>query len=138
MTIEDNIQVVKTAYAAFGRGDVPGLIAMLTDDVQWEAPGEGLMLSGKYRGRDGAAQFFQKLGQSLEMLAFEPREFVAQGDRVIVLGSEKVKIKSTNRTLAVDWVMVFTVRGGKVASFTEYTDTQAFATAEGIIAKAAS
>lgn len=138
MTIEDNIQVVKNAYAAFGRGDVPGLLAMLTEDVQWEAPGEGLLLSGIYRGRDGVAQFFQKLSQSAEIIAFEPREFVAQGDLVIALGSEEGKIKSTNRTFAVDWVMVFSIRGGKIATFREYTDTQAFADAEAIGAKAAS
>jgi ketosteroid isomerase-like protein len=131
------LQVVKDGYAAFGRGDIQGLLGMLSDDVEWQIPGEGLPLSGTYRGRNGVGQFFQKLAQDSEILAFEPREFVAQGEQVAVIGWQRAKIKATNRTIELNWVMVFTVRGGRIAKFREYTDTQALAAAYASIGQAA-
>ncbi len=51
------------------------------------------------------------LGDS-EILAFEPpRQFVAQDDNVAVIGWERARVKATNRTVEVNWVMAFTVRG---------------------------
>lgn len=137
MSTEESLQVVKDGYAAFGRGDIQGLLGMLSEDVEWHIPGEGLPLSGTYRGRNGVGQFFQKLAQDSEILAFEPREFVAQAEQVAVIGWERAKIKATNRTIELNWVMTFTVRGGKIAKFREHTDTQALAAAYASTAHAA-
>ncbi len=129
MSTEESLQVVKAGYAAFGRGDLPGLLALMADDVEWNSPGVGLPLSGTYRGRDGVASFFQKLSTEAEILDFQAREFVAEGDRVLVVGWERSKVRATNRIFEMDWVMSFTIRDGKVVSFREYTDTKAMADA---------
>ena len=55
---------------------------------------------------------------------FEPREFVAQGDKVVVLGYYKART-AAGRPFASDWVMIFTVANGKVARFQEFTDVAA-------------
>ncbi len=138
MGTQDSLEVVKAGFAAFGRGDMPGLLALMAGDVKWEVPGPGLPLAGTYTGRDGVASFFQKLGADVEILEFEPREFIADGDRVLVVGWERVKIKATNRTVEVDWIMSFTVRDGKVAKYRQFTDTKALADAYGLAARAAS
>ncbi len=57
----------------------------------------------------------------------EPREFVAQGDRVLVVGFATGKIKATNKTFRDDWVFAITVRNGKLTNIREYVDTQALA-----------
>jgi hypothetical protein len=54
-----------------------------------------------------------------------------------VVGWERAKVKATNRTVELDWIMSFTVRNGKVAKFREYTDTKALADAYGSAARAA-
>ena len=59
----------------------------------------------------------------------EPPEFVAQGDRVLVIGVAKGTIKAANKTFEDDWVFAITVRNGKVANIREYIDTQALAQA---------
>ena len=59
----------------------------------------------------------------------EPREFVAQGDRVLVVGFARGKIKATNRTFEDDWIFAITVRNGRLTSIREYVDTQALARA---------
>jgi ketosteroid isomerase-like protein len=59
----------------------------------------------------------------------EPREFVAQGDRVLVVGFAKGKVKATNKTFEDNWIFAITVREGKLRSIREYIDTQALARA---------
>ena len=57
------------------------------------------------------------------------RSFVAQGDRVLVVGVATGKIKATNKPFKDDWVFAITVRNGKVANIREYIDTQALSRA---------
>ena len=59
----------------------------------------------------------------------KPPEFVAQGDRVLVVGVATGKIKATNKTFKDDWVFDITVRDGKLTKIREYIDTQALARA---------
>jgi len=81
MSAQENVQIVKDAYAAFGRGDIQGLLALFAEDIEWIVPGEGWPLAGTYRGHAGVAEFFQKISKMLEMSPLEPHEFVGQGDR---------------------------------------------------------
>jgi ketosteroid isomerase-like protein len=136
MSTQENVQVVKEGYAAFSRGDIPGLLKLFAEDVEWQIPGAGLPLAGTYRGHDGVANFFQKLAAEVDFLDFQAREFLADGDRVLVVGWERVKIKATNRTVDLDWIMSFSVRNGKVATFREFMDTKAIADAYGLAARA--
>jgi len=129
MGTSENLQLVKEGYAAFGRGDLPGPLALMAADVVWDIPGDGSPLAGSYRGPEGVAEFIQKLGAQTEVLDFQPREFMADGDRVLVVGWERVKVRATGRSADIDWVMTFTVRNGKVAAFRQYTDTKAIADA---------
>jgi uncharacterized protein len=129
MSTAESLQIVKDGFAAFGRGDLPGLLALMAEDVVWDIPGNDLPLAGNYRGREGVASFFQKLVSQTEVQDFQPREFVADGERVLVVGWERVKVKATGRTAELDWVMAFTVRNGKVAVYRQYTDTKAIADA---------
>jgi uncharacterized protein len=137
MGIQENVQLVKDGFAAFARGDIQGLLALFAEDIEWVIPGAGLPLAGTYRGHAGVASFFQKLNDDSEILAFEPREFVAEGDRVLVVGWERARVKATNRMYQSDWVMAFTVQNGKVTKFHEYGDTQANAEAHVQTASAA-
>jgi ketosteroid isomerase-like protein len=126
MNEQENTQLVKQAYAQFLRGDISGLLETMHDDVQWELPHiENVSFSGARRGKDQVAQFFSELNRQQQALQFEPREYVAQGDKVIVLGHYAWTVKSTDRRYEGDWVHVFTVRDGKLAAFREFGDTAA-------------
>jgi ketosteroid isomerase-like protein len=71
------------------------------------------------------AQFFTDVGETLELLQFEPRKFLAQGGKVVVFGYQRTLAKLTNRTFESEWVMVFTLRAGQVVCFRAYHDTAA-------------
>jgi len=65
----------------------------------------------------------------LETAYPKPPEFVAQGDRVLVVGLATGRIKATNKPFKDDWVFDITVRNGKLTKIREYIDTQALARA---------
>jgi ketosteroid isomerase-like protein len=128
MSTEKNVQTVKDFFAAIGRGDREGLLALVAEDIEWIIPGEDWPLAGTHRGHAGLADLLQTASKSMET-STEPREFVAQGDRVLVVGFAKGKIKATNMTFEDDWIFAITVRGGRLTSIREYIDTQALARA---------
>jgi ketosteroid isomerase-like protein len=130
MSTEDNKRVVRTVFEKFGRGDVPGLLEMITEDAEWAAPGpETVSYFGERRGPDGALEFFKNLGAAVEFESFEPGDFIAEGDRVVALGRERGRVRSTGKTFDNAWALVFTVRGGKVAGLRIYENTAAIAEA---------
>ena len=79
----------------------------------------------------GARGFAGDGSQSVET-STEPRELVAQGDRVYVAGFARRTIKATNKTFEDDWIFATTVRDGRVTRLREYIDTQALARASQI------
>ena len=120
-----NTRLVQEAYAAFGRNDVPGILATLDDNVVWKAvhgASPQVPTAGERRGKLAVTEFFKILGESLQFERFEPREFIAQGDRVAVLGSYAART-STGKRIDSEWVMLFGFRNGKIAEFQEFTNT---------------
>ncbi|MBZ5762346.1 nuclear transport factor 2 family protein [Rhizobium sp. VS19-DR104.2] len=128
MSIEKNIQTVKDFFAAIGRGDGEALLALVTEDFEWIIPGEEWPLAGTYRGHAGLAALLATASKSMET-STEPREFVAQRDRVLVVGFANGKVKATNKPFEDDWIFAMTVRDGRLTNIREYVDTQALALA---------
>ena len=65
------------------------------------------------------------MNEVFDIQRFEPKEFIVQGDRAVVLGSETARVRASGTVLELDWVHVFALRGGKVVSFEEFFDTAA-------------
>jgi len=131
----DHVQIVKYFFAAIGSGDMQALLALSAEDIEWIIPGEDWPLAGTYRGHAGLADLLQR-SEMLET-STEPREFVAQGDRVLVIGFAKGKVIATNKTFEDDWVFAITVQNSKLKSIREYIDTQALAEASEMAADSA-
>jgi uncharacterized protein len=129
MSIEKNVQVVKDFFAAIGSGDKQRVLALVAEDIEWIVPGADWPLAGTHRGHAGIVDVLQKASEAVETTYPEPPEFVAQGDRVLVIGVATGKIKSTNKAFKDEWVFDITVRDGKLTRIQEYIDTQALARA---------
>lgn len=128
MSIEENVQTVKDFFAAMGRGDKQGLLALSAEDIEWIIPGTDWPLAGTQRGHSELAALLQKASE-MEISSSIPPEYVAQGDRVLVVGFAEGKVKATNKTFEDNWVFAITVRDGKLTNIREYIDTQALARA---------
>ena len=128
MSIEENVRIVKDFFAAIGGGDQQTIRTLTAEDIEWIIPGEDWPLAGVRRGHAGLADLLQKASE-MEISSPEPAEFVAQGDRVLMVVFARGKVKATNRTFEDHWVFAITVRNGKLAKIREYIDTQALARA---------
>src|ERR1043166_6027616 len=137
MSIEKNVQIVKNFLAALGRRDKQGLLALSAEDIEWIIPGEDWPLAGTHRGHAGLENILQQANETVETSFPEPPEFVAQGDRVLVVGFARGRIIATNKTFEDHWVFAITVRNGKLTNIREYIDTQALARASEMAAMTA-
>ena len=127
MSTEENVQIVKDWFAATG-SDMQRMLALSDENIEWIIPGRDWPLAGTHRGHAGLTDLLQKASE-LETSYPGPPEYVAQGDRVLVIGRATGKVKATNKSFVDDWVFDITVRNGKLTHIREYVDTQALARA---------
>ncbi len=113
--------VVQQAYAAFADGNIPALLDLVSDDVEWTSP-ETLPQGGSFKGRDGVLEFFQRVGaawsslhltvEALDDLSGDLVVGVVQADGTLANGSPG----------HYGAAHVFTVTSGKISGFREYVD----------------
>jgi uncharacterized protein len=119
-----NVKVVQDAYAAFTRGDIPGVLKQCANDIDWQVFGPPeLPVGGQRKGTSEVQAFFRDVDATWDFERFEPRQFIAQGDDVVALGLYAGTAKGTGRPFKAEFAHVFTVRDGRVVRFREYTDT---------------
>jgi ketosteroid isomerase-like protein len=95
--------------------------------VEWIQQGSSVIpFAGTRHGHEGVAEYFSLLDENLEFEQFEPREFVAQGDTVVVVGFERSVSKATGHTIETEWAHVYTLRDGKIAKGRFFEDTGAY------------
>ena len=125
MPEKDNIKVVQDAYDAFGRGDVQGILDVLDANIVWKGvygAGPHVPTSGERRGKAQVGEFFKQVAENVNFSSFEPKEFIATGDKVVALGHYKATTP-IGKAFDSDFAMVFTLRNGKVTEFQEFTDS---------------
>lgn len=130
MNIEENRQLTMSGYQKFANKDIAGLLDTFTDDIEWESiDNDEIPFAGTYHGKSEVGRYFSELDQAQEAVQFEPREFICEGDKVVVLGQSRWTVRSTGQTYDNPWVHVLTIRDGKVARFQQFNDTASVAKA---------
>ena len=122
----DNVSLLKNLYAAFGRGDIPSVLAALSADIEWhQAEGNPYMPSGEaWVGPDAVLKnLFTRLGTEWDDFAVHPGSFHGAGGSVIVEARYSGTYKSTGKSMDVQVCHVWDVKDGKVARFQQYVDT---------------
>ena len=126
MNEQENTKLAGQMYETFVAGDIEAFLNLFSDDVVWQSPEiENVPLGGKLSGRENLAGFISSIDEYEEFLKMEPTEFIAQGDRVVVLGSYLARSKTTDKQYATDFAHIITVKDGKVISFLEFFDNAA-------------
>jgi ketosteroid isomerase-like protein len=129
MSEQQNLDVVRSLYDAFGRGDLEAIVAPLDPQVSWRTPGGAdLPTAGLRQGVPAVREFFGLLLSTFEIADFQPNDFLAAGDKVVVLGTSREGPKGGGRLVDFRWVHVFTFRNGRIVSFEEPADVSELAT----------
>ena len=134
MDEKENVQVVQQMFTAFGQGDIPNVLGLLAEDVDYQSPATRtepaeISWAKPCHSREEVALHFKKLAEKVQPEPLEPLEFIAQGDYVVVEGKNRGTVRSTGHTYEHDWIMVFTLRDGKITRFRHYYDTADIVTA---------
>lgn len=120
------LETVQDLYAAFGAGDIEKILTCCADPIDWHFVGPAkLGYTGRRRTRAELLDFFAKVAAMDDIHAFEPREMIAAGEHVTVIGWERTTAKPAGKQFETDWVHVFTVKDGKVQRFLGLYDSAA-------------
>ena len=121
-----NVQLIKELYDRLGKGDLETALGLMTDDVTFVVPGPpGIGAAGTWRGHNGVRECFARLREAQENQSTDVREFVAQGDTVVVLLHVIAKARSTGKRFESDLVHFFTVRDARIAHLIDVFDMAA-------------
>lgn len=126
--------IIQEAYADFGRGDIPALLARLDRDVEWatnvdpKLPGvANVPCYAPGRGPEFVAGYFQKFAAGYDIHRFELRSILAGGDEVAVRLAIDVTVRRTGKRVVTEVLHLWTVTAaGKIARFLDVEDTLAF------------
>lgn len=128
--MNSKIQIVQQCYAEFGKGNPQGVLNLLTDDVAWIDPGyPEIPYAGKRKGKNEVRQFFGEMAKTVTFTNFEPKDFMCDGNNVIVSGFFTGKGNNTGKAFETEWVMIWRVEDDKIAHYQAYIDTYNIAAA---------
>jgi uncharacterized protein len=131
----ENLRIVEQIYQCFAIGDIPGLLALLSPDIEWnEAEGFPYADCNPYRGPDAVLKgVFARVGNEWDGFAAHPRQMIDGGDTVIMFGRYSATHKATGRSMSPQVAHFWTLAGGKVVKFQQLVDTLAVARATGAV-----
>jgi uncharacterized protein len=116
---QDNVELLRKTYDAFGRGDIAAVMDSFADDITWQAPAV-LPQGMDARGKEEVGLFFERLVGTWDGLALDLGDFVASGDRVCVIGQARGRLDGTET--GYGFVHCWTIRNGLCTDFEEYVD----------------
>jgi ketosteroid isomerase-like protein len=123
----EDVQLVRSLYAAFARGDIDSIVSAADPDVAWISNADPALLpfGGERKGIEGVRSFFRELTANIELDSFQPREFFGGHDFLAVLGRSISRSKRTGEPFEDDWMHLVWIRHGKVTGFRLFNDTHA-------------
>lgn len=115
------IEVIRQAYAALNRNDIPGFVHLFDPQIERVEPA-GFPMSGTYRGIAAVTEHLTAGRGTWAEGSCEPRQFIVAGDRVIVLIDVHVRLKTETEWRNGRIADVFTFRDGKAIEFRTFGD----------------
>ena len=130
MSVEDqNVSTLRRAYAEWheSKGASTDLwLNVLDREVDFRSLADGaetLEFTGRKKSRQEVIDYFKGLADSWEMIHFTVDEYVAQGDRVVAIGSTSWRNRQTGAVFDTPKVDVWRFRDGRAIEFFEFYDT---------------
>jgi ketosteroid isomerase-like protein len=109
----ENLEIVKRGFEAFNRDGVDGILPFVHPDFEVTTPPELASEPDTYKGYDGVRRWFDSFYEVMDDIRWEPREFQAVGERVLVDFTLKARGKSTGLEFGQDAFMVWDLLDGQ-------------------------
>ena len=121
-----NVEIVSSFYDAFARGDGPGALALLADDIHWlEAESYPYADANPYVGPDAVTRgVLNRVARDWDDFTVEVRELFAGGaDKVVAQGRYHGRSKATGKIIDAQVAHIWTVVDQRIVAFQQYADT---------------
>jgi ketosteroid isomerase-like protein len=128
---EENVQIIRDLYEAFGNGDVPGVLSKLANNIEWREADNFIYSDGNpYLGPTAVLEgVFMRFATEWDNFAAHADSIVGAGDHVIALGTYSGTYKKTGKSISAQMAHVWDIKDGRAVKFQQYTDTKQFADA---------
>jgi ketosteroid isomerase-like protein len=125
ITSDPKVQAVQRLYAAYGRGDVAGVLLELADDVDWaaEASGTAVPWWGPFRGKNDVPRFFKEIGSNIDVTEFDLVSLTANDADVVAIVHWTFTVKATGKTASMYMQHWWRFADGKIVFFRGSEDT---------------
>lgn len=109
---EENIEVVRRTLEAFNEGGVEATFEHFDPDIEWVGPPEWLE-DRLYQGDQGLRKLAATWVENFDQYRLEPERMIDAGDRVVVLGQQRGRIKGSAVPVVQQVGMVWTLRDAR-------------------------
>ncbi|MET9400361.1 nuclear transport factor 2 family protein [Kitasatospora sp. NPDC002965] len=125
MNEQSMIETVRSVYAAFGSGDVPGILAKLGEDVDWasETTSTAAPWYGVRHGKAEVAEFFEQFGSAMAVEEFTPLVFAANDTEVLTVVRMRAARRAGGQRLEMNLHHRFGFRDGMIVHYRGTEDT---------------
>lgn len=131
MSVEsDNVAILKRGYEDWDNSKGAGtdyLMNIFHNDVQFMSLADGVAeevaFTKSHKGKDNFLTYVDGLTRDWEMIFYRIDEYIAQGDRVVAIGSTSWRNKKTRKVVTTPKVDIWRMKNGKGVEFAEYYDT---------------
>jgi len=128
-TEAENVEILKNAYSQWAgkkAADLGCWNSVMADDIVFSSLAQGALgaeFSRARSGKAGAIGYLEELTRDWSMISYVVDEYIAQGDRVVAVGSTSWTNKKTGKTASTQKVDIWRMRNGKAVEFMEFYDT---------------
>ncbi len=112
--------VVQKMFDAFSKQDLEGAVATVTPDSVWIHHGTTKLPAIRFEGKDNVRQFFHVNFTTMKTEYFRVKKLLQDGNTVIAFGEEKFTTTGKEGHMAQQWVQVYTIKDGLIATMDEY------------------
>jgi uncharacterized protein len=120
----NNTRLIESFYTALGRGDVPAVLGLLDEQVQWTEAERFPYYTGTWHGPQAVLNnLLKRLAADWDGFSAKADDFMIEGNRVVSFGTYAGTYKKTGKSMTSPFAHVWTVGDGKIKSFLMYTDT---------------
>jgi uncharacterized protein len=119
MTPDENVAIMRRAYAAFNSGDLNTLTELFDDGGVWHLPGRS-RFAGDYHGREATLAYFGRLGQETGGTFQAELQHLLADDEDRVVGIQRSTAQRDGKHLDVGNCIVFELKDGRVTDGREH------------------
>jgi ketosteroid isomerase-like protein len=121
----ENIRIIQSIYAAFGKGDVAGVLTHVAEDTQWDfdVSASPVPWHQPVTRKDEVPRFLAAFVENVELAAFEPKLFIHSDDHVVAHIHIAYKVRRSGKPVDMDQLHWWTLRDGKVTRLRHFEDT---------------